>query len=269
MPSLQTLEIELSGENGPLPMERVTASAMNRLSHTILGQQASTLVDEMHKKGSGPSPFSLCALFDNGCLAGLRLATLQAEVGKQTEIAWRALSRKGRIRLGNNYLHVGEVYGGQSQALDFDDLYASAPIRHTLALQFSTPMRLRATVSKGNTQWTLLPQPKAMWGYYALRWEKFGGRALPPEFMAWVEKCVLTTDIFLETQYAYMEKSVEWRGAVGQVGYHAFTPEDTIPASRQAEYLKAWQALARLAEYCGTGEKTTMGMGRTQVVKEQ
>ncbi len=265
MTALQILEIELIGENSPLPMERVTASAMNGLSHTILGQQVAALVDEMHKKGAGPSPFSVCALFDAGCLTGLRLATLQAEVGGQAEMAWRALSGKGRIRLGNHYLRVGEVYGGREQARSFDDLYESTPAAHEVSMHFISPMRLRTTISKGNSRWTLLPQSKAVWGYYALRWEKFGGRPLPPEFLAWVEKCVLVTHISVDTQYAYAEKNVEWRGVVGQVGYQAFTPEETIPASRQAEYLKAWQALARLAEYCGTGEKTTMGMGRTIV----
>ena len=57
---------------------------------------------------------------------------------------------------------------------------------------------------------------------------------------------------------------------MGEVEYHAFpdySEEDGIPPSRIPDYLRAWQALAYLAEFCGTGDNTTMGMGRTSRLK--
>jgi len=72
-----------------------------------------------------------------------------------------------------------------------------------------------------------------------------------------------------ETRYAPMENTVEWKGVMGEVEYQAHTGADDrdIPPSRIPDYLRAWQALALFAEFCGTGEKTTMGMGRTRRLK--
>ena len=75
------------------------------------------------------------------------------------------------------------------------------------------------------------------------------------------------TEVNLETRYAYVEKDVEWKGVMGTMEYQAYMDSGDVPVSRAADYLRAWQALAFYAHFCGTGEKVTMGMGRTRRVK--
>ena len=107
-----------------------------------------------------------------------------------------------------------------------------------------------------------------MWRFLLHKWLAFSdGIELPPQIIRWVENEVRVTELDLETRIALLEKDLEWKGVMGRVEYQAKTDGRDVPAGRIADYLRAWQALAFLAEFSGTGEKTTMGMGRTRRVK--
>jgi CRISPR/Cas system endoribonuclease Cas6 (RAMP superfamily) len=80
-------------------------------------------------------------------------------------------------------------------------------------------------------------------------------------------------ELALETRLAYIEGNSTLSGVMGDITYQAFREkkppkgkENMVPESQLPKYLQAWQTLASLAAYCGTGENATIGMGRTQIV---
>jgi CRISPR/Cas system endoribonuclease Cas6 (RAMP superfamily) len=261
-PDLQLLDIHLHNLTGPLPIQAVRAHALNGMFHTELGRRHGGLVEELHQSQK-PMPFSLAPIFDEGCFLGFRVGTLTAELGEVVAEVWDGLAaRQGEVRLGNAELVVGEVRPGGLRPTTYEQLLAEAPVAHGVWLRFETPVRLKTFGQSG-----ILPTPHAVWQYYTQKWEAFSDADLPPEFLRWAGRAVQVTELALETRYAYVEKDVEWKGVMGEVEYQAFTEDEAIPASRVPDYLRAWQALALLADFCGTGEKTTMGMGRTRRVK--
>lgn len=261
-PSLHTFLVTLRQPSGPLPIQAVRAHALNGLFHAELGKRYPAVVEELHR-ANGPAPFSLAPLFEGDEFRGVRVATLTAELGQQVADVWGALAAQGaEVPLGNARVVVQDVKPGHPRATTYDQLLADAPVAHGLRLRFETPVRLKSFGRSG-----VLPEPQAVWQGYALRWEKYAGIPLLPEFTRWAGRSVQATDLALETRYALIEKNDEWKGAMGEVEYQAYTDNDDLPTSRAPEYLRAWQALAQFAEFCGTGEKATMGMGHTRYVK--
>lgn len=258
MSTLLTYHIHLRNLSGPLPIHAVRAHALNGLFHAELGKRHAALVEALHH-GEGPMPFSLTPLFDaeEATFTGFRVGVLAADVGEAVAETWGGLAAKrADVQLGSARLSVLGVEP-EAPALTYEQLLTTAPVMHGVRLRFETPVRFKSG---------LLPTPRAVWQGYAQRWEKFAPElTLPPEFMRWVGYAVEATDLALEGRHAPAENTVEWKGAMGEVEYQATINE--LPASRAPDYLQAWQALARLAEFCGTGEKSTMGLGRTRRVK--
>ncbi len=178
---------------------------------------------------------------------------------------WGSLeARCTEVRLGAAAMIVEQVHPGNPHAASYQELWDNTPIARGVRLEFDSPLKLLAL-----GRYSVLPIPRYLWDWYACRWQAFsGGIDLPPEFSRWVEWQVHVTETRLETCYAYMEKLVEWKGVIGQVAYHGYWDERD-PVSRYPDYLRAWQVLARLSEFSGTGEKTTMGMGRTRYLKAE
>lgn len=263
MPELQSFDIHLHNLHGPLPIQAVRAHALNGLFHAELGKRHPAVVEAMHQ-ADGPAPFSLAPLFNEAHFLGFRVGTLTTDFGQRIAEVWGGLAaQRADVQLGSAQLCVEDVKPGRSRATTYEQLLADAPAAHGLRLRFETPVRLKTFGQSG-----LLPTPQAVWQFYAQRWEKFAPMPLPPELVRWAGRRVQATDLALETRYAYIEKSVEWKGVMGEIEYQAFTDDDRdVPSSRLPDYLRAWQALALLAEFCGTGEKATMGMGRTHRVK--
>ncbi|MCI0626818.1 MAG: CRISPR system precrRNA processing endoribonuclease RAMP protein Cas6 [Acidobacteria bacterium] len=262
-PELQVFHVYLHNLHGPLPIAAVRAHALNGLFHTEMGKHHPAVVDDLHRT-NGPAPFSLTPLFDEEQFLGFRVGALTADFGQHVAEVWGGLAaQRAEVQLGSAQLWVQEVKPGRPRATSYEQLLAEAPVAHGLRLRFETPVRLKTFGQSG-----VLPTPHAVWQFYAQRWEKHAGSSLPPEFVRWTGARVQATELALETRYAYIEKTVEWKGVMGEVEYLAFTDDDRdVPASRIPDYLRAWQALALLAEFCGTGEKATMGMGRTRRVK--
>ena len=266
--SLQVREIYLSNLDGPLPIQAVRARSLNGLFYNRLGLRYPRLVDALHDRDRKKKemPFSLAPLFDveRGAFLGLRIGTLSAELGERVGEAWTWSERDATVELGSAILAIQDVHSPTyPRATSYEQLLADAPLAHGVWIQFDTPVRLTTS-----GQGSLLPAPRAVWQYYVHKWEAFAGKvALPPEFLRWVESEVHATEVNLKTRSAFVEMDSEWKGVMGVVEYQALTDGGDVPASRLPDYLRAWQALALLSEFCGTGEKATMGMGRTRRVK--
>ena len=260
-PDLQVFEILLQNQDGPLPVAAVRAHALNGLFHTEIGKKHPEVVESLHEVKNGerepPLPFSLAPLVSDGNFLGFRVGTLKAEWGDRVADVWGGLAAKGAmVRLGSARMQVRRVKPGKPGPKTYNQLMDNSRPAHGVELSFETPTRL---INHGHD--TPLPVPSAVWLSYKQRWEAYSGKELPPNFVRWVEFQVHAVEANLEMYYTFIEKQEKWFGMMGDVVYQAFSDTDQVPESRLPEYLHAWQYLAQLAEYCGTGDKVTMGMG--------
>jgi CRISPR-associated endoribonuclease Cas6 len=95
---------------------------------------------------------------------------------------------------------------------------------------------------------------------YLRRWNDFSGIAVDDEaFLAWVDESVLITRHQLESVKVAAGKQGKVTGFLGSVEF-ALTNEATQP-----DFQRLFTALGQFAPYCGTGHKTTFGLGQTRL----
>ncbi|MBE9166319.1 CRISPR-associated endoribonuclease Cas6 [Pleurocapsales cyanobacterium LEGE 06147] len=126
----------------------------------------------------------------------------------------------------------------------------------TLALSFITPTSFRR---QGHH--FPLPVPKNLFHSYLRRWNDFSGKQFDQEtFLDWVDKNVLIARYQLETVKVAAGKKGSVTGFTGAI-------ELTLAsqAQQQPTFVQLFSALGQFAPYCGTGHKTTFGLGQTRL----
>lgn len=256
---LLVLNISLRNLDGKLPVSAVSGKVLMSTFYEYCG--------ELHppKERSAadarkPVPFSLSMIQHDGWFAGLRIATICPQAAGVVQNAWSNLVRESaKIRVGSAQMIVDRMRIERPQS-GYRSLLENASTQNTLTLVFDTPMRLK--IKPGET---VLPEPFHIWQGYELRWQNYSLEMLPPMVSTWVQHQVLVSNLEISTQCYQKEKNIGIPGSVGRVSFTAYPlPNDSeFPKSRELEYLQAWHALANFAEFCGTGEKTNWGMGKT------
>jgi len=132
--------------------------------------------------------------------------------------------------------------------------------RHDLeiALEFLSPMSFHV---KGMDY--ALPEPRRVFESYLKRWNEFSGWVLEPAdaLLDWIEQNVALASFDLHSaEHTYRE--YKHIGCVGRVTY-------CVQKSGWGDADKVhWlNVLAEFATFCGTGRKTTQGMGQTRRVR--
>lgn len=104
----------------------------------------------------------------------------------------------------------------------------------------------------------LFPQPAALWGGWLRAWNAHAQPAFEDDLIAQVETHVVLSRYELKTQVVdYGEHR-----AAGWIGRATFTSD-----SHERALARVLNLLADYAFYCGTGYKTTQGMGMTRHVE--
>jgi CRISPR/Cas system endoribonuclease Cas6 (RAMP superfamily) len=231
-----------------------------------LGGEKSLLAQSIH--GSSPARYAISPLFNNEFFTGIRIATLQEQTSSinladAIDTAWDGLTGK-EIRVGSG--HVQVIAMRVTKQSTYKQIWEESVPKHGMELCFEMPTRFPLHGFD-----SVLPTPIAIWQFYELRWRTFSGISLPLEFLTWVRHQVHALSAKLETRFVLIEKEDTTSGIMGNVTFHAFREkkpqkgkEIIVPESQLPNYLRAWQTLASLAEYCGTGEKAMLGMGRTR-----
>jgi CRISPR-associated endoribonuclease Cas6 len=130
------------------------------------------------------------------------------------------------------------------------------PITKTLSLSFVTPTSFRR---KGHH--LPLPWPVNVFHSYLRRWNDFSGIPVDDEaFLEWVDESVLISRHQLESVKVAAGKKGSVTGFLGAVEYSL-----TSEATKQRHFQRLFTALGQLAPYCGTGHKTTFGLGQTRL----
>ncbi|MEQ8469140.1 CRISPR-associated endoribonuclease Cas6 [Coleofasciculus sp. E1-EBD-02] len=130
------------------------------------------------------------------------------------------------------------------------------PLAKTLSLSFVTPTSFRR---KGHH--LPLPLPFNVFQSYLRRWNEFSGIPVDDEaFLEWVNESVLINRHQLESVKVAAGKQGKVTGFLGSIEYGLPTE-----ATKNRQFHRLFTALGQLAPYCGTGHKTTFGLGQTRL----
>lgn len=163
------------------------------------------------------------------------------------------------FRLGDTQFTATDVLvGADSQQrwgrfISYQQLVEQASdTEHRLYLRFLTPTCFRM----GDLDLPL-PLPRLVFRSFQKRFEEFTGIAVPPEFVEGVERYVgiarlkrLKTEL-IKTKYVMLS------GFTGEVIFE-------VTSKAPPELIRYVNLLADYAFFCGTGRKTTVGMGQTK-----
>jgi CRISPR-associated endoribonuclease Cas6 len=124
----------------------------------------------------------------------------------------------------------------------------------TITLSFLTPTSFRR---KGNH--LPLPVPFNLFQSYLRRWNDFSGDEVDQvSFLDWVDEGT----VILSHQLQSVKVTAGKSGAV--TGFTGSVQLGLTSKANQNEFVQLWHALGRFAPYCGTGHKTTFGLGQTR-----
>lgn len=119
-------------------------------------------------------------------------------------------------------------------------------------MQFLSPTVFR---SKGKRN-VLFPEPRLLFQSWLSRWEGILPGSLDNDLLALVEQGTRISEYSLETRILHFSSYRE-------IGFQGKCTVD-IAGELLGNAVRSLNALADFAFYCGTGAKTTMGMGQTR-----
>lgn len=130
------------------------------------------------------------------------------------------------------------------------------PDKPQIALSFLSPTSFRRRKNHFP-----LPVPSNLFHSYLRRWNDFSGIEYDQDdFLDWVEDSV----VILRHHVRSVKTVAGKRGSV--TGFTGAIELGLIKEALQdSEYVQLFMALGRLAPYCGTGHKTTFGLGQTRL----
>ena len=133
----------------------------------------------------------------------------------------------------------------------FEEMLEGASTERRISLHFASPTVFRSAGRRN----VAFPAPELVFGSLLSRWNTFSGTKLSPKLLETVVTSVLVSQYKLETKMLGFNGYQEL-GFIGSCIY-------LVNEAASEDTLRAFNALADSAFYCGTGAKTTMGMGQT------
>lgn len=240
-----------TGTPRPLNGRHITPRGLHGLLYHVLGETNQQTADWLHSHPA-PKPYTLVPYYEDGkgVLAGLRLSALTEQSAELLLAGWEAVRCSGReLHLGRQAFVVERV--SCIPGPTYEELTMCEPGRE-LTLNFLSPTLFR----QGNNN-LCLPMPRNVFYRPFTVWQSFAPsavRRLPGDWLAWCEQHVTVQQHSIHTvPVAINKKAAGYTGFVGEVSFKAY--DDTLL------YLSVWQGLTHLLAYCGTGWKTTMGLG--------
>ena len=237
----------------PIDGSKVTARGLHGLIFNILKQVNEEEATWLHQHRT-PRPFHFVAVYGpDNTLQGIRLAAFTDRVADLLECAGSAfVASKRACSLGGQRFIIDRVM--RHPGPTWQQMTQVVASRH-LRLAFLSP-----TSFKQGPGHIPLPIPGNVFATPMRVWKAFAPALLmlPDGWLEWCHLNVFVTKHDIKTVEVQINKQARFTGFVGTATFEAQQSEEV--------YLIAWQALARVAEFCGTGHKTTMGMGATEII---
>jgi CRISPR-associated endoribonuclease Cas6 len=138
--------------------------------------------------------------------------------------------------------------------ITYNQLLQSSINHRNINLSFISPTSFRR---KGHH--FPLPVPFNLFHSYLRRWNDFSGMPIEQEaFLEWIDENVIIHKHRLESVKVAAGKRGSVTGFTGAISLGL-----TKTALNNIEFTQLFYALVQLAPYCGTGHKTTFGLGQT------
>jgi CRISPR-associated endoribonuclease Cas6 len=130
------------------------------------------------------------------------------------------------------------------------------PDSPSLTLNFLSPTSFRRKGSHFP-----LPLPFNLFHSYLRRWNDFSDLSVDQdEFLTWIDESVVILRHQLRSHKVSVGKSGSVTGFTGAIQFGL-----TRKSLQNTEFVQLFLALGQLAPYCGTGHKTTFGLGQTRL----
>lgn len=198
----------------------------------------------------GPKPFTVSPLFVARGWASFRITLLQEGLLDLLEAGIRA--RPEVDILGRRLPILADDLS--IVAAEYDRLLTDAARDRQITLHFRTPMSFR---SEGMDY--PLPDPELVFDSYRRRWNAFAPArlAIPDDWLGWLRRSVAISRFDVRSEPMRFPDGLQI-GCAGKVQYTVVGP-----AALPDDDVAVLNCLADYAFFCGTGRKTTQGMGQT------
>ena len=173
------------------------------------------------------------------------------------------------IRLGGAAFQVKQLVSHSTETQDWSgnatyaDLVASAKMKTEVRLEFHSPTAFRALTPRGQKTYNHTQvDPLRCYQSWINKWNAFAPIQFDrAELLTFVKERTQVSRSETRTQALNFGKHTE----IGWIGTSTFRfrPESALDEN----LLRAANCLANFAFYCGTGYKTTMGMGQTRRIE--
>ncbi len=134
---------------------------------------------------------------------------------------------------------------------DYEEVLSLARPSAKVSLQFLTPTAFRS----GGKRNVLFPEAKLVFNSYFSKWQRFSPVKLSESITKYWQDIILA-------RYKCATRILDF-GTYQETGFQGNCVFE-LPDFLNEDELRALNALADFAFYCGTGAKTTMGMGQTR-----
>ncbi len=205
-------------------------------------------------RAQGAKPFTVSPLFVEQEWASFRVTLLQDALFDHLEAGMQ--KRPWVNVLGDDMPISGPL---SVVATTYPLLASESAASGRFILRFRSPVSFRR-----NGKDYPLPEPELVFDSYRRRWNEFGPEALRigDEWLAWVRECIAISRFDLHTVPMRFPDGLQI-GCVGRVQFEVIGA-----GARDSAALQILAELVEYAFYCGTGRKTTQGMGQTQRLGE-
>lgn len=268
MTALYSVLVKLRAENdteiSPTQGHHAYALFLDLLGHSSPGLSAGLHRDDASK------PFTVSPLIGrfrrtgNGISIGrgaeysLRLTFLKDDIYAHFMDAACKCADKP-LRLETAVFSIQQVCFSPRQSLrcrmtSYEELYYGAGLDSSITLRFTSPTTFRS----GGKRNVLMPDPALVFSSYLRKWQYFSPLKLD-DGVAEHLKGITLSKHRVKT-YIWHFTGYQETGFEGECIF-------TIPPLLDKTAVKAINTLAGFACYCGTGAKTTMGMGQTRRIK--
>ncbi|MFN8499546.1 MAG: CRISPR system precrRNA processing endoribonuclease RAMP protein Cas6 [Anaerolineae bacterium] len=251
------------------PLGRTVGRSLHALLLNMIRQVDPALSEELHAD-TRSKPFTVSMLQGRLGRDGGRAAALPTEVYRvrytvMTDPVFRSLSQilLGKVLYREPVIIDGAPYDitdisveasrsdGWAGLSSYEQVMEGARPEPRITLEFASPTTFR----QGEVN-LLFPLPASVFGSYWRRWQAFAPLKLDDEaLLAFVEESVVVERYDLATRIvSYGEH--QFNGCVGTCQYRVL--------GNNPAYARQLNALADFALFCGTGQKTTQGLGQTR-----
>ncbi|MEM7803270.1 MAG: CRISPR system precrRNA processing endoribonuclease RAMP protein Cas6, partial [Chloroflexota bacterium] len=238
----------------PLDGQHITLKGYRGLLYTGVLEPANPRYSAWLHDHPSPKPYSMAPYYtEEGHLAGVRFAAFNEETAHILADGWQyAEYQQLKLTLGK-YQSFRAENVQLFPSTDFQTLANVLPERR-MAVEFVSP----AFYKQGELALPL-PLPRNVFMQPLKIWNAFApsGLTIDREFSDWIERDVGIVHHELRSIEVNYDRRTPLIGFVGRVSFEA---HKKAPKSM----LSCWQSLGHFLPLCGTGGRTTVGMGMVE-----